>query len=735
MKACLAVLLLCSFAGAADVQYIEPAHIPLYGTQIDEPNQNYFCSFCTDETVVITERVEVSGDETCMDVLVMPGGTLVLQPGHSLKCRTLTNYGGTIERWGHGEIVTRDLPIDHALDPMEWGHGTLVIRGGLICRSTEYRQESGVPLAEPLAGDTQALFGTLPVGWQVGDTLVFPDTRQHETAEEFNSLQIEEVSITKIYKDKVTFAPPLQWDHKGYRDSAGVVQRVADVANIVQPLVWRSENPAGVRGHVAIIGAGWCQAVGIASYDMGRTRAADAIDSSFKLPDGTWHIGTNNIARYAWHWHHCYGPEDSPFFWQSNVQHWSFCRSPKWGCSIHNSFAVNLSEGTAYDNAGCGIVTEEVNSSLFRIHDNVVIAKSVGSGLRITTNHGGRGLRNDPKGDFWTDRGGLGLSSAMGEITDNRLYDCKESIGMAGFGTSVLFTPIKLGVPTMDKNSPNANVLDSFNGNVPGEPRRYPFIADTSGNTAWGGWRGIETWTADCYPGMEKMFPGYTLIHCHYPTNFEDQEETALSGWRFLGDPAYANAPTDNGVNNTFAIDFKPAYRFGITVDDCEVRGYDAAFDSDTDKDYVRFNRCTFEVPTVIYQPNGSARENRGCEYTLDDCAFVGNPLFADGWYPKLDLSSWLKVDRPANAGLLPVKYLVRPWSDGHDYQVFHYEQLPTWQHAKGPPPAGKAYGDLPVGLWTQQQLIGVGTPIFGEIVPADAVQWGRFYAKDISPQ
>lgn len=48
---------------------------------------------------------------------------------------------------------------------------------------------------------------------------------------------------------------------------------------------------------------------------------------------------------------------------------------------------------------------------------------------------------------------------------------------------------------------------------------------------------------------------------------------------------------------------------------------------------------------------------------------------------------------------------------------------------------ADKAYGDWPMGVNTNQQLIQMGTPIFGADVPASAFQsdeFGPFYANEV---
>lgn len=706
----LAVLSCC--ARACELQTMHG--VPVYGSDVEcSALQTFDSSAAPDSTVVIPAGASVTLDHaaTCLDVLVR--GHLILN-GH-LSCRTLTVLG-TLNINDGARLTIRDLPFAE-YDPRQWGVGLLVLGGKLRVNGTDYRQTWATVAAEIHAGDNAITFAAPPHGWRAGDRIVVPDTRQPKS-DKLLSEQTEVVEISDVQGNTVYLDYACQFDHLGYRGTGDTASMLFDVGCLSQPIVVESENPNGTRGHCAFLGAAEVEARGLTLTELGRTRTSPLVP------------GVNEIGRYAWHWHHCAGPLSSGKPWQSFTEHMSIDGSDKWGVSIHWSHFVRLQNVFAFNCAGAGIVTEQNYSYGNLIDSNVVIAKRPGSGKRITNDHGGYSGRNDPAGDFWHDRCGFGLSSAMNIITNNRAYCCKESYGMAGYGTSQLWGQRTRGVNAMSWTDPNALTFPSHMGYVSGQPRRYPFVFDTSGNLAWAGWRGIELWSADTHLDYEHGFDGLTLVHCRNSTDLEDQQETVMRGWRILGD--YSSPVPKDGGGQTYALNFKPQYRFGITAIDCEFRGHGAAYNLDNDLHYTRFERCTFDCPVVNWLPSGRVARFGAWEGNWTDCTFSDRVLlFADGAYPKYDLSLHLQPNSDSKA-LLPVRYFVRPWRDGKDWQVFHYEQHPEWQmsfHPDHPYNPTKRYGDLPVGVNSQRQLIELGTPVFSGIVPVEAERWGHFWA------
>lgn len=684
--------------------------VPVYGSQVDNPKADFNGS--DNETVVIpagdTRMLMPATEQTALDVVIR--GELIVEG--RLAVRTLTPHGGTLRLRDGAEIVIRDLPLDHAIDPAEWGHGILALGGGqVIAESNNWRQGSARLAGCVQAGDTTLVFPETPHGWRPGDTLVLHDTRQPSNASEL-SQETELATVVSVSDDgTVTLTSPVRFDHSC---AHGIMPKVGC---LTQPITIRSENPDGVRGHVAAVGMSAMYLCGVQAIGMGRTTTEPLSDS-------------NRVGRYALgHFHHYCGLPNETREWQGETKHCSVWDSPKWGWSMHNAYFVNFEDCVAYDCRGGAFITEQVHSYGGQIVDCFACAKSPGSGKRITTDHGGRSSRNDssPTADHWHDRVGFGLGSCMIRFTGNYAACCKESYGMAGFGTTMLYRPKVRGVMLTSHYDPNAEILGSHMG-YGSDPKRYPFLFDTSGNEAFAGWRGIELWSADTYVDYEHGFDGLTLIHCRQSTDLEDQHETVMRGWRILGDYS-SPTPVGKGENATYALDFKPAYRFGITAIDCEFKGHGAAYNLIDDSQYTRFERCVFDCPIINYLPLGRKVNVGGAwEGTWDECEFIGEPLFAAGWYPKFDLGLWLTPNQTSRRSLLPTRYFVRPWHDGRDYQVFHYEQHPDYAFTV-PPPEGMAYGDWPVGVYTHAELIERGTPIFGDAVPPEAERWGDFYA------
>jgi hypothetical protein len=669
-------VLVCASVEAADIEFVQTMHdkIPLYGTQGDDAL-----------VVPAGETVEVTGARTELDILVR--GTLSVLPGASLSFRTLTAVdGGTIELHEPCTLTVRDMPIDTVLDPSQYGHGILVVNAEIRTVAPSWRQSYCQLGGEARAGDVTLTLASVPTGWQAGDKLVIPDTRQPATSADL-SAQTGMATIASIDGATVTLTEPLQYDHLGWRKSDGTPGLLPDVANLTQPIVIRSENPQGVRGHVFVTAASHQDVEGVLLVGMGRTTSAKLHSTARDDQGNLVQIGTNQIGRYAWHHHHLLGRRGSGLPWQFRFEHCSVDGSPKWGIAVHGSHFGIVNDCAVYNAAGCGIVTEDPWVYGNKITNNIVIAKQAGSGERMTSDFGGRAQRNNPAGDFWHNRGGFGFTSAMNEITGNRAYCCTESYGMAGFGTTELFIPKERGVCTCKgRLDPNAQALASQMG-YGDDPKRYPFLFDTSGNQAWGGWRGIETWSVHSFKAYpERMFPGLTMVHCRMPFNYFDHQGTYTLNHRSLGD--FAQVTT--GEPQTFALDFKDDYRFKEKLfENFEARGYDAAYRHVNDSDTTTFLNATVECPNAVYFPVGPTTR------------IGGDPPRTMRWIN----TSWVgDVTFSRHRGV--VKYgprlsdnvyrvsqtFVTPWRDGMDYQMFH-----------------------------PLQSSAVDPPVFGEQTPADA--------------
>ena len=113
-------------------------------------------------------------------------------------------------------------------------------------------------------------------------------------------------------------------------------------------------------------------------------------DTTFDSSGGVTHIGTNQMARYAFHLHHVIGPEGIPadgyqFTVIGNVmQNDGEPNDVKWGIVIHDS-SYGLMQDNVVDNvAGAGIVTE-AGTEIQNVIAHNFVAEVHGTGERVDT--------------------------------------------------------------------------------------------------------------------------------------------------------------------------------------------------------------------------------------------------------------------------------------------------------------------------------------------------------------
>jgi len=126
------------------------------------------------------------------------------------------------------------------------------------------------------AGEMALLLASAPDGWQAGDVLVLPDTRQPTLAagaETDGYSHTEHVTIAAVTgTNLVTLSAPVQFDHLGWRNQQGAVEIHPDVGNLSRSIVLQSENPNGTRGHVLLTGRSDVTARNVELLNLGRTK-------------------------------------------------------------------------------------------------------------------------------------------------------------------------------------------------------------------------------------------------------------------------------------------------------------------------------------------------------------------------------------------------------------------------------------------------------------------------------
>ncbi len=302
------------------------------------------------------------------------------------------------------EIVILDQPVDTTRDPEQLtrglvGLGTVRMHGAL--KTPTFSRV----IVEPLAGQTSLRLEQTVVGWNVGDTLVLPDTRQLLQSERGESYlpQWEEHRVEAISGSTITVSDPLAYDHRGARDGAGVVEFLPHVGNISRNVIVRSENPGGTRGHVLFNNRADVDIRYVSFEGLGRTRPGVLDNVEYAVAGTPRHPGTNQIGRYSLHFHHTFGPTMP----QANGHQFTVIGNAiddasKWGITVHNSHYGLIQDNVVYNSRGAGIVAEDGTES-FNIFEHNFSMRSEGSG-DFAPRSGYGGAQADPGGEgvgFW----------------------------------------------------------------------------------------------------------------------------------------------------------------------------------------------------------------------------------------------------------------------------------------------------------------------------------------------
>ncbi|TWT54667.1 hypothetical protein Pla22_23170 [Rubripirellula amarantea] len=313
----------------------------------------------------IEGEVVVEGELFGQTIFVAPGGRLELNPG--------------------AVVTIADVEIDTSDDPHQMGNGILVA-GELDVNGTE--KTAYARLAEDAYANTSTLvFQNVPDDWEIGDVIAIADTRQLARQD----LQYEPILNTS-HPDRYRLRPKGGYWHETMQivdiegnliriseglehDHIGLAGNFPHVTNLTRDVLLRSENPDGTRGHLIGFQGAEMSIVGAQIDGFGRT-TVDVLDSGQVTGGQIEHIGTNQVGRYAIHFHHV-GTSGI-----SEVRGTAINGSPKWGIGIHGTHFIDVTNNAVWQAVGAGIVTEDGNETGVVIEDNYAGASN-GSGESI----------------------------------------------------------------------------------------------------------------------------------------------------------------------------------------------------------------------------------------------------------------------------------------------------------------------------------------------------------------
>ncbi len=405
------------------------------------------------------------------------------------------------------EIVIAGKGLNTTTDPKQFGTG-LIVTGAIVMHGSVKTPTFVRTATEPRAGNTTIALAQSVTGWQVGDRIFLPDTRQVGENDKFNQnyvLQVEERTIQNISPDgrTITLSSALSFDHRGARDADGTptvlsngIKLLPHVGNLTRNIVIRSEDPSGTRGHTLFTHRADVDIRYTQFQNLGRTKP-DALDSV-----------SNHIGRYPLHMHHLWGPVNpSNTGYQFELVGNAINDSLKWPIAVHGSHFGHVYRNVIFggsQHTGAGIAIEDGTETENLIEENFV------ANIRGNVNARNTGPSTE---DGSTPGSGAECFWAAGfntRFVNNVASDCRnpaqQIVAGPGFKLIVLPAPYNAQNPRFR----GADMHDSSQ-TVTVTPQRQP-ILEFRGNEVYGGSAvGLTIWNLGT-SGYDDVTVPETLI-------------------------------------------------------------------------------------------------------------------------------------------------------------------------------------------------------------------------------
>ena len=352
------------------------------------------------------------------ELFVLPSGSLTIGTADNRVSEFVTT-----------EIVFTDTPDDNGnhfktgmldlpgLDPEQYGNGIIVLGSIEI-----YGQEKTAFVRSTQdieAGSSQIDVEYVPFDWQPGDQIVLPETSQTPFIQNFGELNETEVfQIAATNTQTLSLSGNTTYRHYGISDNPFGIERYAHVGNLTRNVVFRSENPTGVRGHFMATAMADVDIHSAAFLALGRTSADMQIDNAVLQDGNLIYLGDNQVGRYSLHLHHLHSES-------IQVVNSVVADGLKWGITVHNTNNALIENNIVYDIDGAGIATESGNEIGNVFRDNLVI--KVDGGYQRDDVRAGARQSLDSFGnnfvDIGSDGSGFWLRATAGTFENNFVYD------------------------------------------------------------------------------------------------------------------------------------------------------------------------------------------------------------------------------------------------------------------------------------------------------------------------
>lgn len=574
-------LILCG--GYASARWIETrfdripdyAHLPGYpvvesaqdGLWSDPATWN--SGLVPDENTIakIKHNVVLASTQAAEVVSVQPDGALVFAR-HGLVKLTVTTLqviGGTLDMGtsadpiqGFVEVALRGKPLNTQFDPEQYGHGIVVINGTWTAHGRS--KTAFVRLGEPIkAGDVRLELSHPVEGWNVGDEVVVPDTRQGRIKDRKDPLsaQWERRTISTVGDTWVEVSKPFDFDHGGAKDRDGALRYLGHVGNLSRNISVYPTDPTTYRSHIMFTGRSVVDVRYARFHSLGRT-SIEAIDNTeFDDNGNVVRVGTNQIGRYMIHAHHVVSPtlvdDGCTFVLQGlaldggeEVHKW------RWHMGLHDSSFGCVRNNVVYNAAGTGIGSEDGNEQNV-IEQNFVVRVS-GTGLRADRGCG-QDCANEGTG-IWS-RGPLNLirNNVVANSPDRSCY----TFFLKRRGTIRVQTQA-----LMDPYEPGGSALQSINELPIAEfARNECYGLSNFGLVYW--WLGV---TQNAIPTVERrsILEDFVAWHVHHIV-FTYAGHVTMRNFVGLNDPAYIK-------EQTIGFEFRDYVQWKCRIERAEIQGF-----------------------------------------------------------------------------------------------------------------------------------------------------------------
>ena len=638
------------------------------------------------------------------ELLVMPFGAL-----------TIGTAAAPVQASVQHEILFTDAPLQIGTlanpgpDPSQYGKGILVF-GDITVHGHKLDRTFLRFAEEPSAGDTVLKLETAPAGWQTGDTLLIPDTRQIPFVSDSVSTpsNAEEVVIASIDGPNVTLSSALAYDHHGPRDvtgNQGPIEKamLPHVGSLSRNVVFRSETSDEVplRAHVAFFNRAQVNIKYASFIGLGRTTVAALDDSTFDESGTLTKIGTNAKGRYSAHFHHVVGPRNpSNAGYQGQLVGNLFLGesaggAPKWMITVHNTHYSLIKDNLLYDGAGSAFATEDGNEAYNVIERNFVVHLKSGAPRRALQGVGRGGVFNG-RDLFGTTKDAFWFSGQYNYVRDNVAANTPAfAYNYNGYYlTNTMRVPRFRGA---DMNNPAEyeewNFHQSANKATTPDFKRegLPVLESARNETYASGQALWLTWARGCcsvsYYKEVSLFKDYTMWHIQHTGVYAFHENrNTFDGIIMRNDP---NVSVRSGPNSRFNRGYwmgTSTYENGrVIIKNTDVQGFNIGVamppntqDGDTEPDVVILEDSVLKNHINIQEfLINSALVRKDSVYR--NVKMTPVPSYNSNVLPLEALNIWMDPGTDGKTPNKPVRAFAFDYNGvpGSHYQIYFVEQAP----------------------------------------------------------